>query len=46
VYERLAHWAADHDRDLHGPPYEIYHSKPGDPISGQHVEVAWPLKPL
>jgi DNA-binding transcriptional MerR regulator len=43
VYERLAEWAADHERELGGPPYEVYHSSPDDPAEAQHIQVVWPL---
>jgi DNA-binding transcriptional MerR regulator len=43
VYERLAGWVAEHDRELGDPPYEVYHSDPAGPVEHRHVEVVWPL---
>ena len=37
AYEAVARWAKEHDRELDGPPREIYRAE-------RELEIAWPLR--
>lgn len=41
AYDALARWAAEHERDLAGPPREVYLSGPDAPT---RMEIAWPVR--